>query len=432
IVKLDLKRMYAALKLLDNPHLKLPPVIHCAGTNGKGSTLAFLQSILEKANYSVHKYVSPHLINFNERIILNGEEIKDDYLFEILEECRIKVDEHIANITFFEGVTLAAMIAFSRIKADFVLLEVGLGGILDATNVIPNPLIVILTSISFDHTDFLGNAIELIAQNKCGIIKENCSIIGAKQEFPIVHQIIEAHRKNNIRYSFGLDWDIIYDENEDFFTYIDQNKKINLPLPNLLGEHQIYNAVTAIAASVVINNYINDNNIKNNKLITINNIIDGITSAKWNGRLQKIKINHFNQIFSPSHYQIIFDGAHNAGGAKVLADYLKKQKNKSILIIGMTKNKDIEEFIKILLPYIEDIYTVCVNSEPLAMHSNILSEKIIEVIKNNDYQINCYDSDNIENAFNTINKNCNFIDNDIKNIIITGSLFLFSDLMKYL
>lgn len=157
-IDLGLDRVLNALEKLDNPHLKLPPVIHVAGTNGKGSTIAFLRAMLEAAGKKCHVYTSPHLVEFNERIVVAGEQISDDMLNEVIDETKNKCEE--IKLTFFEGTTLASFLAFSKVPADYVLLETGMGGRLDATNVIPNPALTIITPISFDHTEFLGDTIE--------------------------------------------------------------------------------------------------------------------------------------------------------------------------------------------------------------------------------------------------------------------------------
>ncbi len=182
-IKLGLDRMYQALERLDNPHKKLPEVIHIAGTNGKGSTLAFLRSIFESSGYKVHAYSSPHLVNFNERIYLSGSDISDDFLNECLQECKDVCEiEPKIELTFYEGTTLAAFLAFSKVKADILILETGMGGRLDATNVLDEVMASIITPVSIDHAEFLGNSISKIAFEKAGIIKKNSLVICGKQK----------------------------------------------------------------------------------------------------------------------------------------------------------------------------------------------------------------------------------------------------------
>jgi dihydrofolate synthase/folylpolyglutamate synthase len=182
-IDLGLSRVINLLKRLGNPHHKIPSTIHIAGTNGKGSTLSFLKTIFTESGYLVHSYTSPHLASFNERIVLANNEIDDKFLNECLEICRQAAEQHPKiPVTFFEGITVAAFLAFSKIKADILLLEVGMGGRLDATNVITQNLLSIITPISFDHTEFLGKNLAKIAYEKAGIIKTNCPVIIGKQK----------------------------------------------------------------------------------------------------------------------------------------------------------------------------------------------------------------------------------------------------------
>ena len=199
-IDLNLNRIYRLLKDLGDPHLNLPPTIHVAGTNGKGSTIAFLNSILEYGGLKVHVYTSPHLVSFNERIRIKGQFITDDFLSELLLEVE-KINSK-KEITFFEFTTAVAFLAFSRIKADILLLEVGLGGRLDATNVVPNILASIITRISFDHEHFLGNTLALIAREKCGIIKKETPVITIHQGKNINQIIKKTTKKLNAFLTF--------------------------------------------------------------------------------------------------------------------------------------------------------------------------------------------------------------------------------------
>ena len=200
-INLGLERIFELLKRLDNPHLKMPPTIHIAGTNGKGSTLAFLKNIFQEAGYKVHRYTSPHLVEFNERIEICGEKITDNFLNEVLEKCRqaCEISPKI-DITFFEATTAVAFLAFSQIEADILLLETGMGGEFDATNVLPKVLCSIITTISVDHQEFLGNTIEKIAETKAGIIKQNCPIICADQSAQILDLIKSKASKLNAEF----------------------------------------------------------------------------------------------------------------------------------------------------------------------------------------------------------------------------------------
>jgi len=192
-IDLGLDRMWRALENLGDPHLNLPKVIHFAGTNGKGSTLAFVKSILNESGYKCHCYTSPHLIEFNERIVLADKQISDGFLNDILQETK-DACKNIENITFFEGTTLAAFLAFSKVEADYLLLETGLGGNLDATNVVAEPELSVLTPIDLDHMEFLGDTIAKIAYEKARIMKPNCKAVIAEQKTEAM-SVIESYAK---------------------------------------------------------------------------------------------------------------------------------------------------------------------------------------------------------------------------------------------
>ncbi|MES2678091.1 MAG: folylpolyglutamate synthase/dihydrofolate synthase family protein [Pseudomonadota bacterium] len=321
-IELGLSRTYQLLARLNNPHLKIPPTIHLAGTNGKGSTLAYLRAILEDAGLQVHCYISPHLVRFNERIILAGKEIADDFLNEILQECQAAAEiEPKINVTFFEGITVAAFVAFSKIKADVLLLETGMGGRLDATNVIANPLATIITPIAFDHTEFLGTTLKQIAFEKAGIIKPQAPVIISKQK-PSALKVLQ---------------DVALKNGSEVFNF-DQNYNLEIS-PSLAGEHQIINAKTAIAAIFAQKKF----------KISAQNIQNGIKKAVWQARLQKILAGKFYQIL-PQNFQLILDGSHNSAGAKTIENWLKDQQKKSstknYLICAMLKDKDSHGFLK--------------------------------------------------------------------------------------
>ncbi|MBM3566972.1 MAG: bifunctional folylpolyglutamate synthase/dihydrofolate synthase, partial [Alphaproteobacteria bacterium] len=244
VIDLSLGRVEKLLERLGNPHLKLAPVVHVAGTNGKGSTLAFLRAGLEAAGRRVHVYTSPHLVRFNERIRVAGEIINDDDLSALLEEC-----EH-ANgddpITFFEITTAAAFLAFARAPADMVLLEVGLGGRLDATNVVPRPAACAISPVSLDHQQYLGETLALIAAEKAGILKAGIACAVAAQE-PEALVAIER-RAGEITAPLlleGRDWTV--EHGGDALAYRDAKGTARLPVPNLPGRHQAGNAGLARA-----------------------------------------------------------------------------------------------------------------------------------------------------------------------------------------
>lgn len=328
-IDLGLDRLLCLLKKLGDPHKKLPPVIHVAGTNGKGSTIAFCRSFLEAAGYRVHVYTSPHLVCFNERIRLGGKLIGDDLLCRTLKEI-IRINDS-SPLTFFEATTAAAFMAFSEVPADIVLLETGLGGRLDATNVIESPISSIITPISLDHQEFLGNTLSKIAFEKCGIIKAKCPVVVAPQPNEVIDVIkAQAFLKEAPLYLYGRDWDL--------------NLLHTLPLPNLKGDHQRINASVAIQALSL------DFSLSQKVLEK------GIQSAEWNGRLQCIQ---------EGAHEIWLDGAHNRGAAEVLADELKKWGDDKpiVAIVGMKARKDAKSFFKVLTPYLKEVFIVPISDD---------------------------------------------------------------------
>ena len=273
-IDLSLKRIEKLLKKIGNPHLKIPKVIHIAGTNGKGSTATIIYELQKKFGKKVHLYRSPHLITFNERIHISNKEISNEYLKEILE--RISIVNKNDPITFFEITTAAAFLSFSENYADLVILEVGLGGKFDATNVIKNKAASIITAIGIDHTEYLGNTLSKITREKVGIVTSNSLLISTKQK-KSVNNIIKATAKDKKckSYIYGLDWLI---KNKTLFF---DNNKINLSQLSLIGDHQLYNASCAIIACKKIKDLDFD---KKKALAFIQNI-------KWLGRLHKIEGN---------------------------------------------------------------------------------------------------------------------------------------------
>ena len=249
LIDLSLDRMFRILPALGHPERKLPPVIHVAGTNGKGSTIAFMRAVLEAAGLSVHVYTSPHLVRFNERFRLGrpggGVLVSDEELTAALAECERVNDDQ--PITVFEITTAAGLLLFSRHSADILLLEVGLGGRLDATNVIDQPLASVITPVSLDHAEYLGDSLGQIASEKAGILKSNVPAIVAAQPREVLAAIERqaARVKAPIRIA-GEDW--MATEERGRLVYQDENGLLDLPAPKLLGRHQFENAGVAIAA----------------------------------------------------------------------------------------------------------------------------------------------------------------------------------------
>lgn len=340
-INLGLNRVNQLLERLNNPQKKLPPVIHIAGTNGKGSTLSFLKAIFEENNYLVSCYTSPHLVRFNERIILNGKEIDDNFLNKCLLSCMnaASIQPEI-EVTYFEGITVAAFLAFSKTKSDILLLETGMGGLLDATNVVTNNLLSIITPISFDHQEFLGKNLADIALQKSGIIKNNCPVIISKQAKSALKVISsQALEKNSKTYIHGIDWKYSIKSNNKFI-YEDKHNKILLDSPKLKGEHQVVNASSAISAAL------NQKELKIDK----SKLNDAIKKAFWPARLENVYSGKYYNILKTkySDFELIVDGSHNSDGAKTLNKFLNKIHNKKIIIFSMVDDKDCREFLNII------------------------------------------------------------------------------------
>jgi dihydrofolate synthase/folylpolyglutamate synthase len=308
-IDLSLDRIIAFMEKLGSPQLKLPPVIHIAGTNGKGSTLAFLRAMIEAEGKTCHVYTSPHLMKFNERIVLRGKEISDDYLLEILSTV-----ERLARgleLTFYEITTAAAFLAFSQIQADYLLLETGLGGRFDATNIIPNPLLTIITPISFDHMEFLGNNLVQIAGEKAGIMKEGVPCVVAPQKVEVLELF---SRKAN-------------EKNAELIVA----KPKNIENLALKGAHQMINAAVAATAAEKIG-------------ISYKGVQRGYQTAIWRGRLQKLTKGELPKYLLDNH-ELWLDGAHNEDGAKVLSEHFAATKKPLFLILGMMKRKNPADFL---------------------------------------------------------------------------------------
>jgi dihydrofolate synthase / folylpolyglutamate synthase len=363
IIDLSLDRMQRILQLLGHPEQKLPPVIHIAGTNGKGSTQAFLRAMLEAAGLRVHAYTSPHLVKFHERIRVAGELISEPGLSALLEECEV------ANageaITFFEITTAAAFLAFARTPADYLLLEVGLGGRLDATNVIAKPAACAITSIGLDHQQFLGDTIDLIAREKAGIIKRGvpCAVGPMPEDArsAIEDMAARVHAPLSIA---GQDWDCF--EQNGRLVFQDGDGLLDLPLPKLPGTHQISNAGTAIATL---------RSLKDQR-ITDDHIAEGLRTVTWPARMQRLKGGALSYPM-PEGSELWLDGGHNADAGVVLADTLKAMSPKPLIIIwGMLNTKDATQFFRPLAHLADHVVTLSIPNEANAIPAEQLAETV--------------------------------------------------------
>lgn len=407
-----LDRISNLLNRLGNPEKKLPPVVHVAGTNGKGSTIAFINHIMKAAGYKVHAYTSPHLINFNERITVAGKHIADRELYNILEECRIAAEG--IPITFFEGTTAAAFLAFSRVKADILLIEVGMGGRLDATNVIDNPLLTIITSISLEHTEYLGPTVEIIAGEKAGIIKPNVTCVIAPQQDSVMRMLeFYASKNKSPLYRGEYEW-VCKQHDNHTMSFNSSVQSLKLPLPSLQGAHQIINAGNAIAACSILSGKYNYN-------IDYEYIASGIKKTYWPARLEHVKRGQLIDML-PTDWKLFIDGAHNPAGAEVLSEWIADNFKKGVyIILGVTKDKDIERFLKYIKPHAKLLCAVCVKSEPRSQSAKFVEEKAVAA------GINAIACDSLSDAISKILNEATC--SEIKNIITCGSLFLAADFM---
>ncbi len=356
-------RMAIVLEKLGNPHQKLPPVIHIAGTNGKGSAAALIAEIFTQAGYKTHIYSSPHLHECNERIVLAGEKISDNFLFEIMEETRIAAAA--TPLTFMEAFTVGAFLAFSKVPADVLIIECGMGGRIDATNIIQEKLATVIMPISFDHVEYLGNSIERIALEKALIVRPQCPLIVASQPKK-AREIIEilAHDQNVETYFYDDDFEILLnDETGEFDLRFGEQILDNLPKPALLGSHQYINFATAIATILAIGTkfQINESHIR-----------QAITSVYWPSRLEKVK-NNLNKILKNSESELLIDGAHNEAGAFALARFLAESENKKTFVIcGFSRNKCKKEFLE-KFRNVAEVVAVRVDGEPCPESAEVIS-----------------------------------------------------------
>ncbi len=359
LIDLSLGRLHRLLDQLDHPERRLAPVLHVAGTNGKGSTCAFLHAIAEAAGLRVHVATSPHLVRFNERIRLAGTLVTDAQLLATLDEI-----EHInagQPITIFEVLMAATFQLFARIPADLVILEVGLGGRFDATNVIDRPVACAITSISMDHREMLGDTLAKIAFEKAGIIKPGIPVATGQQS-PEAFAVIAARAAELGAPLLARDRDWHVAPHATGFSYRDADGTLALPHPALPGAHQYDNAGIAVAT------------IRASKLpIPDAALAHGIAHAEWPARMQRLTGN-LAKILPPG-WELWLDGGHNPGGGQAIATHLAQSwsDQPTHLVVGMKKAKDTAEFLAPLLPLAATIWAV---SEP-GQYSALPVEAII-------------------------------------------------------
>jgi dihydrofolate synthase/folylpolyglutamate synthase len=371
IIDLSLDRMWRLLDKLGNPQDSLPPVIHIAGTNGKGSTLAYCRGMIEAAGLSVHAYTSPHLVKFHERIRLGkpggGELIPEAMLVELLEECEQ------ANggepITFFEITTAAGLLAFARHPADYVLLEVGLGGRLDATNVIARPAATVITPVDMDHEQYLGDTLGKIAFEKAGILKRGVpALIGVQHDD--AREAIEAQgRKVGAVMAFA---------NQDFqcfeqygrMVYQDETALIDLDLPPLPGRFQIDNAGLAIATVRALD----DARIGNEQIAA------GLAATRWTARMELLEPGYLHTLV-PEGTEIWLDGGHNPSAGRAvsaaLADLDERAPRPLVLVTGLLNTKRSDGYLKPFAGLVQKVLTIAIPGEQNAIPAAELAQQAI-------------------------------------------------------
>ena len=402
IIDLTLDRMVRLLDALGNPEKHLPSVIHLAGTNGKGSTQAMIRAGLEADGDRVHAYTSPHLARFHERIRLAGELITEDALTEILDECMAANDG--ITITYFEITTCAALLAFSRTDAEYTLLETGLGGRLDATNMVEVPRLCIITPISIDHTQYLGETIEEIAAEKAGILKRGVYCVVGPQEDAAL-EVIEAQaaKVGASLLIHGQHWHV-WEENGRL-VYQDENGLLDLPLPNLIGAHQVQNAGAAIAALRAWG--------KNDAACEA-----AITTAQWPARLQRLRQGPLVQ--AAGQTELWLDGGHNPAAGQALVEALQRLPIRSTyLICGMLNTKDITGYLAPLAEISDGLFGVSIEGEAATLKA---SETVAAA---RSVGIQAEESTSVADAINLI------VSKDpTARILICGSLYLAGRILR--
>jgi dihydrofolate synthase / folylpolyglutamate synthase len=414
-IDLSLDRVQRLLAALNNPEKKLPPVIHVAGTNGKGSTIAFLRAILEAAGKRVHAYTSPHLVRFNERFRLgatgDGQLVTNEELIATLEDCeRANAG---APITVFEITTAVGLLLFARHPADVLLMEVGLGGRLDATNVVDHPLATVITPIAVDHTDFLGDTLEKIATEKAGILKRGVPAIVAAQHREALAVIErQAARLSAPLKIAGEDWTAT--EERGRLVYQDDGGLLDLPAPKLYGRHQFENAGLAIATLRAVKPF----------KMSPAEFEAGMIKADWPARLHRLSQGRLIELV-PQGSELWLDGGHNPDGgraiAAALADLEERVSRPLVLIVGMLANKDCEGFLRNFTGLARRMIAVPVPGAEKGLTAEAVADAARAI------GLPATSRDNLDEALDAARK----LDLDPPpRILITGSLYLAGEVLR--
>jgi len=359
---LVLDRILRLLHELGDPHRRMPPTIHVAGTNGKGSVCAFSRAMLEAQGLRVHMHISPHLVRFHERIRIAGKEISEDELVATLEEVERINDGQ--RITYFEITDAAMFLAFSRHHADALVLEVGLGGKFDATNVIDKPAMTIIQPVGLDHQEFLGSDIRTIAAEKAGIIKPGIPLVVGPQDDEALEIILRrADQLSAPAFVFGQDFSAHQEHGR--MVYQDEHGLLDLPMPKLIGRHQIENAAVAIAGLRHA-----ERGWGRDKAIE-----QGVRSVEWPARLQRLTRGPLVDV-APKGAEIWLDGGHNphcaAAVSRAVADLEERSERPLYLICGMLRSKDATGFLQAFRGLARHVVTVTIAGEPASLGAGSL------------------------------------------------------------
>jgi dihydrofolate synthase/folylpolyglutamate synthase len=412
-IDLSLDRMWRILERLDHPERRLPPVIHVAGTNGKGSAIAFMRAMLEAAGRSVHVYTSPHLVRFNERFRLGapggGKLVGDEALAAALEECeRANGTE---PITVFEIETAAAFLLFARHPADVLLLEVGLGGRLDATNVIERPLACAITSVSMDHLEFLGDTLEKIAEEKAAILKPGVPAAIGRQSDDVLAAIEKQARRVRapLRVA-GEHWSV--HEERGRLVYQDDDGLLDLPLPKLVGRHQLDNAGVAMAALRAAG-----------LALPLSAFEAGVAKAEWPARMQLLTQGALKAL-APAGSELWLDGGHNTEGGRVVAaalgDLEERVPRPLVLVVGMLATKDAAGFLQNFTGLARRLIAVAIPRQDKSVPADVLADTASRI------GLPAESCDSLEAALAAVGR---LALQPPPRILITGSLYLAGEVL---
>lgn len=413
IIDLSLDRIRSALSRLGDPQTKLPPVFHVAGTNGKGSTVAYLRAILEAAGNSVHVYSSPHLVRFNERIVVAGKEIDDAALIDALQRTDRAMGDDM--LTYFETTTCAAFLAYAETPADYAVIEVGLGGRLDATNVMGAPLAAVVTPVDLDHQSFLGDTLGEVAREKAGIFRRGTPAVIAQQS-PDAMAVLQkcAQQTGAPIHAWGEQWNVYSEHGR--LIYQDDHGLSDLTLPRLPGAHQIDNAGTAVAAIRAAGLNISDAEIS-----------AGLANAHWPARMQRLTKGPLIEIAKRllgEEPEVWLDGGHNphAGRAiaRVMADFEARNPKPLVMISGMQANKDASGYFAPFAGLAREVFCVAADHDGVLAPADVAAAAAKGGLK----------AQACASLAEAMEKACASNENEPPRLLISGSLYLAGEVLR--